>query len=398
MKRILIGIAGILSLLIIQPLAVSAQGTAFTYQGRLNADGSPANGTFNLTFSLYTTNSGGTAVAGPVTNSAVAVADGLFTVALDFGADVWNGQTNWLEIGVQTNGAAAFTTITPRQELTPTPYAIRSESIFGLVVQSNTNGAPNLIGGSSLNYVATNVIGATIGGGGNNSVSGFYATIGGGSYNSALADLSVVGGGTNNMSDGYAATVPGGANNVASGADSLAAGASAQATNDNSFVWSDGSTNTISTTNNEFVARAGNGFVFYTSTNTLTGVVLAAGATSWATLSDRNAKNDFAPVNGEAILDKLAGVPIELWHYKWEKDSDVPNIGPMAQDFIHAFYPGRNDKSITTLEFDGVELAAIQGLNQKLQAQQAENAQLKQELDDLKAQLQLLERRTRPNQ
>ena len=67
----------------------------------------------------------------------------------------------------------------------------------------------------------------------------------------------------------------------------------------------------------------------------------------------------------------------------------------MAQDFIHAFYPGRNDKSITTLEFDGVELAAIQGLNEKMESgnQKAETQMEKLEAEnaDLKARLEKLE-------
>ena len=111
--------------------------------------------------------------------------------------------------------------------------------------------------------------------------------------------------------------------------------------------------------------------------------MLAAGATSWTTLSDRNAKKDFAPVEYQGVLTKLAQVPIEQWHYKWESGKDTLNIGPMAQDFIHAFYPGRDDKGISTLEFDGVELAAIQGLNQKLEARseqlESANAELKQQ-------------------
>ena len=61
----------------------------------------------------------------------------------------------------------------------------------------------------------------------------------------------------------------------------------------------------------------------------------------------------------------------------------------MAQDFKHAFYPGRDDKGISTLEFDGVELAAIQGLNEKVEVSirklEAENAELKQSVDELKA-------------
>ena len=62
----------------------------------------------------------------------------------------------------------------------------------------------------------------------------------------------------------------------------------------------------------------------------------------------------------------------------------MPNIGPMAQDFKAAFYPGRDDKSITTLEYDGVELAAIQGLNQKLNEKDAEIQALKQSVAELK--------------
>ena len=113
-----------LSTLNLSTLNRPAQGTAFTYQGQLQNNGSPASGTYNLTFSLFNTNISGVPVAGPVTNNAVVVTNGLFTVLIDFGAGVFNGQTNWLEIGVATNGASSFTTLAPRQQLTPTPYAI----------------------------------------------------------------------------------------------------------------------------------------------------------------------------------------------------------------------------------------------------------------------------------
>src|SRR5438045_2779926 len=83
----------------------------------------------------------------------------------------------------------------------------------------------------------------------------------------------------------------------------------------------------------------------------------------------RWAKKNFAPVDGEAVLERLAGVPVQQWNYKAEADDAVPHLGPMAQAFKAAFYPGRDDKVITTLEFDGVELAALQGLNQKLEAE-----------------------------
>ena len=62
-----------------------AQGTAFTYQGRLNAGGNPASGSYDLTFTLFNANTGGGAIGGPLTNLATAVSNGLFTTAVDFG-------------------------------------------------------------------------------------------------------------------------------------------------------------------------------------------------------------------------------------------------------------------------------------------------------------------------
>lgn len=109
---------------------VRAQGTAFKYQGQLQNNGSPANGSYDLTFTLFYNSSGGSPGAGPLTNSATAVSNGLFTVTLDFG-DVFNGSLaapNWLEIAVRTNGVGSFATLAPRTQLTPAPYSIYSEN------------------------------------------------------------------------------------------------------------------------------------------------------------------------------------------------------------------------------------------------------------------------------
>jgi hypothetical protein len=103
-----------------------AQGTAFAYQGRLNNNGAPANGSYNLTFTLFNVNSGGSAVASPVITNGVVVTNGLFTVLVDFGPGVFTGATNWLEIAVETNGGGSFMTLAPRQQVAPTPYAIYS--------------------------------------------------------------------------------------------------------------------------------------------------------------------------------------------------------------------------------------------------------------------------------
>jgi hypothetical protein len=117
-----------------------AQGTAFTYQGRLNDGAAPANGSYDLTFSLFNTNATGSPLAGPVTNSTVTASNGLFTVMIDFGSTVWSGQSNWLEIAVRTNGASGFTTLAPRQQVTPTPYAITAGNVSGVIPSANLSG------------------------------------------------------------------------------------------------------------------------------------------------------------------------------------------------------------------------------------------------------------------
>lgn len=110
----------------------SAQGTAFTYQGRLGDDGVPANGSYDVQFALYGTNVTGSIVAGPVTNLATVVSNGLFTATVDFGNGVFNGVNYWLETAVRTNGGGAFVKLSPRQLLTVAPYAIFASSASNL--------------------------------------------------------------------------------------------------------------------------------------------------------------------------------------------------------------------------------------------------------------------------
>jgi N-acetylneuraminic acid mutarotase len=106
-----------------------AQGNAFTYQGRLNSDGSPVSGSYDLAFTLFDTATGGASVGNFVLLTAVPVSNGLFTVTLnthdEFGPTAFNGAARWLEIGVRinTNVVLNFTTLTPRQPLTAAPYA-----------------------------------------------------------------------------------------------------------------------------------------------------------------------------------------------------------------------------------------------------------------------------------
>src|SRR5437879_13334812 len=100
-----------------------AQGTAFTYQGRLNIGGSPADGNYDFRFAVFNVESGSVQISPTVGTNALPVSNGLFTVTLDFGAGIFTGEDRWLEINVRTNGGA-FETLSPRQKLTATPYAV----------------------------------------------------------------------------------------------------------------------------------------------------------------------------------------------------------------------------------------------------------------------------------
>ena len=102
-------------------------GTAFTYQGRLSDGGAPANGKYDLIFTLHDDPLNPGALGNViVTQPNTPVSNGLFTVQLDFGATFFNGQSRWLEIGVRTNCncLATYTFLSPRQPLTPTPQAL----------------------------------------------------------------------------------------------------------------------------------------------------------------------------------------------------------------------------------------------------------------------------------
>src|SRR6267143_1225134 len=103
-----------------------AQTTSFTYQGRLTDGGTPANGNYDLQFVLFDSLSGGAQVGSTQTLNTVAVSNGVFTVSLDFGASAFTGASRFLEIGARPTGSGSFTLLTPRQQITSTPYAVRS--------------------------------------------------------------------------------------------------------------------------------------------------------------------------------------------------------------------------------------------------------------------------------
>src|SRR5436309_6809473 len=105
--------------------ATVAQTSSFTYQGRLTDGGTAANGNYDLQFTLFDSLSGGAQVGSTQTVNTVAVSNGVFTVSLDFGTNAFNGASRFLEISARPTGGS-FTLLTPRQQITSTPYAVRS--------------------------------------------------------------------------------------------------------------------------------------------------------------------------------------------------------------------------------------------------------------------------------
>jgi hypothetical protein len=264
------------------------------------------------------------------------------------------------------------------------------------------------ISGGFLHTIEANAYGSVIAGGDNNTVqmnAGFgtisgglintiqtnaeQSTIGGGYLNtiSTNARVSTIGGGYHNSITGSYGVVPGGDRNVA-GTNGFAAGRRANAIHQGAFVWADSrDVNFSSIRTNEFSARATGGVRFVsgidTSGNVISGVQLPSGGGSWASLSDRNAKENVEKVQGREILKRLAAIPIATWNYK-SQDTAVRHIGPMAQDFAAAFNVGEDEKHIATVDADGVALAAIQGLNQVVKEKETE-------IEDLKKRLTMLE-------
>ncbi len=234
------------------------------------------------------------------------------------------------------------------------------------------------------NNTASNDNSAVVGGL-DNAVSSIYGFIGGGYKNTISAGTSVILGGHDNSTNMAMSMILGGHHNVInnSGQGSLAAGVYANVTHGGVFLWSDNSyfLNFNSAALNEFAVRATGGVRFVTAVDSVTGdptagVAVANGGGSWSSLSDRNAKENFAPVNGREVLEKVAALPIQTWNYKTQADG-IRHIGPMAQDFKAAFKVGENDTTISTIDPDGVALAAVQGLYQLVKQQQAEITELK---------------------
>jgi hypothetical protein len=127
-------------------------------------------------------------------------------------------------------------------------------------------------------------------------------------------------------------------------------------------------------------SNTGGGFAAYFEAGTAV-CSFKAGTTGWACSSDRNLKENLEAVDAIKVLDAVTKMPITTWNMKGSK---TRQMGPSAQDFYAAFRLGDGDKTINTTDAQGVALAAIQGLNTKLQAQ---NKALEARVQELESQL-----------
>jgi trimeric autotransporter adhesin len=252
----------------------------------------------------------------------------------------------------------------------------------------SADGGSGTVGGGAQNQISalagTNLNLATIAGGYNNKVMLGGGTVGGGNTNTTSGFDATVGGGNGNTASGAAATVPGGNSNLAQGNFSLAAGYRAKAFNNGCFAWADSRDFDFGClADNAFAARATGGVFFVTAVNgtgaATAGVQVAAGGSAWSVLSDRDSKANFASVDARWVVEKLAMIPISTWNYRTQ-DAAVRHIGPMAQDFAAAFNVGEDERHITTVDADGVSLAAIQGLYQIVQEKDRRIGELEAEL------------------
>ena len=210
-----------------------------------------------------------------------------------------------------------------------------------------------------------------------------------------------------------------GENNYASGASSVAMGYHAHTNaRQGSFVFGDRSTiDTIRAgVNHSANWRVSGGFRIFTSSNLSTGITLQSGASVsnwgqanaviststgaylstggvWQNASDAHRKHLFENISNEEILQTIAAIPIKRWSYRGE-DDEVKHIGPTAQDFYSAFRLGSDDRSIGTVDADGVALAGIQALEARTSNQSKEMKQLREQNDALQQRLLALEKRS----
>ncbi len=449
MKRITVCIA-IATALGLGLGASLAQASTFNYHGTLQDAGEGANGTYEMRLTLYSAANGGSVVAGPTTVYGIDVKDGSFVTSVDFGPLALTSQ-GWLGVEVKSGGGDfvaldSRSPVAPEASGCPGSWALDgnaglpANSYLGtadsqiVTIKSNngenakfmTNGAVGLgfsyvpAGAYSiaLGYSAGTLNAGSIVTGGRNDAT-FGTTIRDTATNQVIL-VAEHGVGINTatapdatplrdeLTIAPSAALPGSSADLTfetgtggTGYRGFNLGASPTGRFTLNGLYSNsGSLAYNSLMNIVYFGSLGYGSLQLngaTSTNPIAvgttslsgnGAFLSAGGV-WTNASSRTFKDTFASVDPVNVLDKLVAMPLKTWFYKGNHD-DGQHIGPVAEDFAEVFGFGGNEKYIGTVDESGVALAAIQGLNKKLEA---ENAGLHSKLDALTARLDKLESR-----
>lgn len=268
-------------------------------------------------------------------------------------------------------------------------------------------GRGNRVGGDDDDFV--NADGSTIGGGINNKALWRQSTIAGGFENLASSGHTFIGGGIRNVAggndrnQGAAATVaggngnqatgtystiPGGHANQASGVSSFAAGSNARALHDGSFAWSDLTSESeaplTTSAPNSFIARARGGFNFFTGFDTA--ATLKPGEGGWSSSLSSVGRLDAQTADSQRILDQIAQLDIQTYRFAQQPTTDH-HLGPAAEQWHDLFGLGAPDGKVLDSDLNGVALAAIQALLERVKTQQAMLDEQARRIDALEARL-----------
>lgn len=436
--------------------ASMARADTFTYHGSLQDAGHAANGRYDLQLTLYPSQSGGSATAGPVTLYGVEVKDGHFSTRVDFGPMSLASQ-GWVGVAVKAAGQGDFVALDARSPVAPDGGCPGSWALDG----NAGNPSGSYLGTSDASDVVVKANGSTVAAfmvNGSSRISYPYPTAG--AYSTAIGynagtefEGSLVTGGRNDSTFGIAIrdsapnqvifaaqngvgintshapdnnplrdelTIAPSTNLPGSNAD-LTFETSTTATGYNGFNFSaipggyfqlNGlhDDNNVLTYHslmyiNYSIAAGGYGVFQFNGANgpgvfnvghngsTGNGAYLTGGGV-WTNASSRTFKEAFEHVDAGDVLGKLVALPVQTWFYKGAH-GEGRHMGPVAEDFAAAFGLGNDDTHITTVDESGIALAAIKGLNSKVEnendALRRENADLRGALERVVARIERLE-------
>ncbi|MFB6229238.1 MAG: hypothetical protein ABEH88_11930 [Halobacteriales archaeon] len=114
-------------------------------------------------------------------------------------------------------------------------------------------------------------------------------------------------------------------------------------------------------------------------------------APSFHTTSARTAKQAVEAVDPQSVLEEVASLSVNTWELS--HGDGGRHMGPMAGEFQDAFDLGDADGSIATVDADGVALAAIRGVTERLDERDERIAELEAENEALRERLERVEAR-----